>query len=451
MTQRNLPAPQQQRPNTAMTTSRVVSGTLTRLDNRETRTLTTWNPEEAVAWIEEAAEKGIVVTPSMMPVFPHGRGMAVSIVRITDFDAQGTQLYPIPGSNKLGLHKNVLDEIGRGFAIDWPPDWTFREPFTLPGAQSEDPRDKDPYCIKITVCGRYKRFDGTWATLPALTKEIDLREGSAEVEQIRTRQAASNQNNPTLAKSKADAEIGQLRKFIRAHAQTKARLQVIRTLVRSSYTLDELRKGPFYVFSSVWTGRSDNADIDFMLAQGALDMEKEGRAMLYAGTAVPAPKALPEVSERPYTDDAEMVAYNEAMKGQTAAEGTTPPADPVASTAAAAPSDEPKQCTPDQCFGRLSSAHVKACFAPLPEQLMTSTAQTSAPPPAAPWIITDGGCTGLAVTDEKVTPEMLSSLLDFYIDRLEGNAELGEAEIKRLKAKRDHVETELQRRGVIPS
>ncbi len=417
--------------------SRQVSGTLTRLtDHQETSLLVTHDAEQAIMWIEEASTRGHIVTPSMSPVFPHGRGVAVSVVRITDFSPQGTQLYPIPGSSNLGLHKNVLDEIGRGFSVDWPPEWTFREPFTLPG-QQEDPRDKDPYCIKITVCGRFKKFDGTWSTLPALTKEIDLREGSAEIEQIRTRQAQKEPNNPVLAKSKADAEIAQLRKFIRAHAQTKARLQVIGTLVRRSYSKEELTK-PFYVFSSVWTGRSNDPEIDRMLAQGALDMEKDSRALLYGGS-VAAPKELPPVSDAPYNADAELVAYEEALAKSGSADPETLSAEPAQTT-------QQPQCSPDVCHGK-GAAHVKACYETAPSPVVASQPTTA--PPADSWIITDGAMEGVAISDPQVTPAHLSSLLDLYTTNLESGGDLSEADVERLKTKRRHVEAELTRRGVM--
>jgi hypothetical protein len=465
---RNLPATQQR---TGQGLQRREPVQLTRLGtNQQTRELVTFDPQEAVSWIDEASTIGHIVTPSMTPIFPHGHGVAVSVVRITDFDSQGTQLYPIKGAKNLGLHKNVLDEIGRGYGIDWPREWTKREPFTLPGALTEDPRDKDPHCIKVTVCGRFKRFDGNWFTLPALTKEIDLRDGSDEVKEIYQTQydkevgalppnatSEAKARAEAIARRKAEKEVAQLRKFIRAHAQTKARLQVIGTLVRRSYTREELEK-PFFIFSSVWTGRSLNPDIDMMLAQGTLKMEMESRALLYGGTPAADPKALPSVSEQPYQEDAEMLAYEQALKENTPPPcnihvdgfGWSPASEPLTTTTAASP-DGPRQCTPDECFGK-GSIHVKACYQEVvPAGAATSPTPTAAAAPApraeTAWIITDGPMVGIAVSDPKVSNDALSSLVDFYSDAINQGEGLSEDSIGRLQRKLNHVVAELERRG----
>lgn len=426
--------------------TRQVSGKLTRLsDHTEAKELSTINPEEAALWLEEAHKQGHVVSPATsMPIFPHGRGVQVSIVRITDFNPQGTQLYPIPGSPNLGLHKNVLDDIGRGYGIDWPPEWSVDVPFSRPG-QPPDPRDADPWVVQWRVCGRIRKFDGGWMTLPAMTKEVDLREGSAEIEQIRTRQADKALQYGTGTKEqrleeghkKANAEIAQIRKFIKSHAQTKARLMVIGTLVRRSYSKEELSL-PFFVFQGIWVGRSDNPKIDEMFARGAIEMEQAARGILYGGSPE-APPQLPPVSEEPYQEDAELVAYNEALTAESV-ELETIPAESV-ETATQQP-----QCSPEVCYGK-GAAHVKACY----ETAASSSPSqpTASAPTAEAWVITDGAMKGVAINEPQVTLAHLSSLLDFYVTKLESNDDLSEADVERLKTRRRHVETELTRRGVI--
>lgn len=418
--------------------SRMVSGTLTRLsDNEETRQLSTYNADEGALWLEEAATKGHVVAPSMsIQMFPHGRGLAVSIVRVTDFNSQGTELYPIQGSSNLGLHKNVLDNIGRGYAIDWPREWSVDLPFTKPGALQPDPRDEDPWVVQWQVCGRVRKLDGGWTTLPAMVKEVDLREGSAEIEQIRVRQAdkavsdlppnatqAAIDQRLAFGKKKADAEIAQIRKFIKSHAQTKARLMVIGTLVRRSYSKEELQK-PFYVFSSIWVGRSDNPEIDKMFAQGAMEMEMSARGVLYGGAE---PAQLPAVSDQPYQEDAEMVAYNRAMaEGEAGAATETGPTE--VST---------KQCAPGKCLGMEPGAvHVPQCFgAPAPEP--------------EPWVIPQGRgpAAGLKVNDPQISAPLFESMRTFYQLQIE-DAETPDLTRQGLLEEQKFLEAEIKRRGL---
>lgn len=452
----------QRAPNQGLQQARPMTGKLTRLeDHRETDQLSTINPEQAALWLEEAHTKGHVVSPaSSMPIFPHGRGVQVSIVRVTDFNPQGTQLYPIPGSGNLGLHKNVLDDIGRGYGIDWPKEWSVDVPFSRPG-QPPDPRDADPWVVQWQVCGRIRKFDGGWMTLPAMTKEVDLREGSAEVEQIRTRQQdkALKDNSGYMqgwtreqrieeGVRRANAELAQVRKFIKSHAQTKARLMVIGTLVRRSYSKEELQF-PFYVFQGIWVGRSENPEIDKMFAEGAMKMEQEARGMLFGQTTEPVPQ-LPPVSDQPYQEDADMIAYEEAMRQATT--GTPPPIDPPATATAVSP-DAPRQCTPDECFGK-GSAHVKACYQQMPNSAPPATAvpspqtESDAPQVDPPWIIADGKLTGIPINDPRVTDSDLGSLIDLYTSWLERD-DLAEDAVGRIKRKLGHVQAEVSRRGLV--
>lgn len=422
--------------------TRQVTGTLTRLPNRGS--ITTTDYQVAADLIEEAYDIGAnVVAPGSPTIMPEGYGVVVTRIDVRDFDKYGDDLYPIQGSPKLGLHKGILDDIGRGYGLDWPPEWTFVEPYP-----EGDPRNNDPFCIKITVCGRYKDYDGGWKTLPPQTKDIDLREGSAEVEQIRTRHAynetkelpkdatpEAKERCLEIARRKADAELAQNRKFLRSYAQTKARLMVIGTIVRRAYTLEQLKKG-FFCVKVVQTWQSKDPVYKKAFADAIVKRELESSAVLYGQREQP--KALPPVSDAPYNADAEMVAYEEAL----AESGVTDPETPSGSTQAAT---QQQQCTPDACYGK-GAAHVKACYetAPSPATQPATTA-----PAGEPWVITDGPMKGIPVTDQRVTNDHLESLLDLFTSHLEGSGDLGEDDVSRIKAKRRHVEAELTRRGVL--
>lgn len=389
--------------------TRPVSGTLTRLPDQGGISTADFN--QANAWLNEAASVGHVVAPAMsIPVQPEGYGVAVTRLQVKDLNTQGNDLYPIKGGNKLGLHKGFLDDIGRAYGCDWPPAWTFPEPYP-----TGDPRNFDPHCIKITVAGRYKDYDGSWKTLPPLTKEIDLRDGGDEVLAILQLQEdkalynlGSNASAEAVARAKAEgrkkavAEIAHARKFIRAYAQTKARLQVIGTLVRRSYTLDELKK-PFFIFKTIFTGRSDNPEIAKIYAQRIADREFGASSLLY-GASASEPRALPPVSDEPYPEpeDAGVVA-----------EVTTEDRQPA--------EDVERFCTADVCYGDETDGHMKACKGKVKGQVAESKTENLALP--EDWIVPKedfsqhGG-----VPVDKLSDAALSSMFDgcvMILDRKE--------------------------------
>jgi hypothetical protein len=417
MSQRN---PQQQglqttRPAQGELTKAVpMSGKLTRLPERGS--ISTSDPNQATRWIEDAFEFGIPVVPfgNSVPLMGPGYGVMVTPVYITDFDKFGTQVYPIQGSPKMGIHKGPMDDIATGCGFDWPVPWTFVEPFP-----EGDERNRDPRCIKITVAGRYKDVDGSWKTLPPQTKEIDLREGSAEVHQIRTRHLdkqlsdlppnateAAIAQRTALANKKADAELDQNRKFIRSYAQTKARLMVIGTRMRRAYSVEELKKGPFYCFKIIQTWRSENPATQARFDQAIIDRELGASNMLYGTPVGAAPRELPPVSNEPYPDQPEQVDAG------VVAEATAEPEvvqEPEATT-----------CSPGRCIGLRSLTHLEGCF---PQQEKSATPQTTKDDNT--WVIPGKGpARGLKITDPKVTPDTLLSLLKEYGDALNPQGDL---------------------------
>lgn len=330
--------------------ARVVSGTLTRLPNKGS--ISTADPNQASQWIDDAYQQtGLVAAPfgNSVPLMPPGYAVSVTPVQVTDFNDgfDGTQIYPIKGSRtKKGLLKTVMDDLATGMGFDWPPQWTWVEKFG-------DERDQDRLCQKITVCGRYKDVDGSWKTAAPQTKEIDLREGSDEVNEIRARQLTkalsdlppnatpdARAERERLGKRNADAELAGPRKFIRSYAQTKARLMVIGTKVRRSYTIEELKKGPIYCFRVVQTWRSDNPETQARFDQAIINREMGSSAMLFG--AAPAARELPPVSDQPYPEDAGVVGEAKLEQGQEQ-------------------SSEPQYCTPEVCHMDNSDGHIRAC------------------------------------------------------------------------------------------
>jgi hypothetical protein len=342
------------------------------------------------------------------------------------------------------LHKAPLDAIGRGYGVDWPREWSRDEKFG-------DERDRDPYCKKVSVAGRYRDADGEWKTLPPLEKEIDLREGSAEVVQIRANQEyketkdlppdatpQAREQRLRIARRKADTEIAQLRKFIGMHARTKARLAVIRTIVRGSYTLPELQAGPFRIFRVIknFKAPADRPDLQAKIDDAAVQRLMGSSEMLYGATI--SQRALPPVSDddSPPPEDAGVVVDIEPQ--QT---GGSEPTNPKIE-----PESPAKQCTPQKCYGADPAAlHVNACYGTVTE---TKPAEEEKPV----WKITRGSARGLAVDDRRVTPETLLDLRKYFITELDPNgpdfASLSDERKDLLSGEMREVVQELRRRGI---
>lgn len=449
-----------------------MTGTLTKLPQRGS--ISTTDPNQASQWIEEAYEiSGLVLAPfgNSVPVMPPGYGISVTPVPVTDFNDSfdGTEIYPIKGSKtKKGLLKGVLDSCATGMGFDWPPQWTWVEKFN-------DERDHDRLCQKITVCGRYKDVDGSWKTLPPQTKEIDLREGSSEVEEVRTRHLlkqmydlprdatdAAKAERTKIAKRNADAELAQNRKFIRSYAQTKARLMVIGTRMRRAYTIEELKRGPFYCFRVIQTWRSDDPETQKQFNAAIIEREMASSRALYGEAPVAVVShQLPPASDERYPEpddtgvpprDAGVVSdigdsANETAAGQgdgretsmTTVEGQQTQSQP-----------QPKQCTPIRCFGADPAAqHVNACYQP-------AAGETGTEPEVVeeeqPWKITRGQARGLSVTSDKVRVETLIELRNYYLTELDPNGpdfkEMLDEKKDLLSGELKEIIKEMRRRGI---
>lgn len=408
-----------------------MTGTLRRLPERGGSTA---DPNQATQWIDEAyQESGLVAAPfgNSVPMMGPGYAVSATPVQVTDLNDgfDGTQIYPIKGSKtKKGLYRTVMDDLATGMGFDWPPQWTWREKFN-------DERDHDRLCARVTVCGRYKDVDGSWKSAAPQTKDIDLRESyidtngqvkvPSEVEEIRTRHLQKQMSdlppNATeeakeerrrIAKRNADAELAPLRKYIEAHATTKARLRVIATKVRRSYTIEELRRGPIWCFRVVQTWRSDNPETQKRFDDAIIEREMGSSRMLYgetpSGRETATPRALPPVSDEPYPEpqDAGVVNGNDAPAGESpAGQG-----DGSESSATAVQGQE----TPDQTNQRQCSVetgclgpepgvkHILACYGkaePEPEQTQTGESEVD----EQPWVLQQGPARNLPVNDPKVT------------------------------------------------
>ncbi len=211
-----------------------------------------------------AGRAHLIAPATACDVIPEGCAVALSVVSI-DVEAE---TYDV-GMGKRALSKAALDRIGAAAGISWDATQSRR---------LDDGRDPH-YCVYYAV-GSYRHFDGVEVQITG-TKEMDLRDGSPQVEALEERARAKGKT--------ADAQVREMRLHILAHAESKAKLRATRSIgIRSSYTREELAR-PFVVAKLMFTGQSDDADIRRMFAAKRADAMLGGHRALY-GVAPAAPQ-----------------------------------------------------------------------------------------------------------------------------------------------------------------
>jgi hypothetical protein len=288
--------------------------------------------------LEAAASQCHLVSPAMScGALPEGCAVALSTVRID----VAAETYPISGgdgesasSAKVGLSKTGLDKIAAAAGISWDPERSHRLD------DGRDPR----YC-SFVACGSYRHFDGREIVLQG-TKEMDLRDGSAQVEALHERyraklkrwEASGKRGYPPKA---PDAQIREMRLHILGHAETKARLRAIRALgIRTSYTTQELAK-PFVVARLMFSGQTDDPELRRTFAV------MQAQAMLASSRALYGDAAIARASAVPQFRPAPAPALGRGQLDDDD-EGAPSPAAETALEAQPAPAAAPAEAAPPQ-------------------------------------------------------------------------------------------------------
>lgn len=214
--------------------------------------------------LQFAADNFHLVSPTTTcGVVPEGCNVVLSVVHIDP-----AETYDV-GFGKLAPSKTALQKIAQCAGISWDPVQSRRL----------DDGSHPHYCYYLAV-GKMRHLDGTEVQLVG-SKEMDLREGSAQVQKV----LESNK------KGNGEAQLRDMRAFILGHAETKAQLRAIRSMgVRSSYTRQELER-PFVVARLMWTGQSEDAELRRLFALKQADKMLSAASALY-GAPPPAPAAL---------------------------------------------------------------------------------------------------------------------------------------------------------------
>lgn len=215
-------------------------------------------PTEIASYFEKAQEVGHFVSPATVaPRPPEGCAVVVSGVLVDQEEIRAIlewkpsreeryppyalykETYKIPGGNKVGLGKVVLDKIAGAAGISW-------------GGPREGRTDdgSDPHYVSYRAVGTFRDLGGQIRTIEA-DKEIDLRDGSALCEEMRGRGKDADK----------DKELRQARLNILSLAQSKARNRVVRAMgLRTSYEPKDLLK-PFLVARLQFTGQTEDPEL----------------------------------------------------------------------------------------------------------------------------------------------------------------------------------------------
>lgn len=219
-----------------------------------------------------AAQMHLVSPATHCGMLPEGCGIAISVVHVdpnADKDGPG-EVYKVGG--KLGLSGTTLKKIGAAAAIDWDM-----------GQSGRLDDGRDPHYCHYRAVGIVRNFDGSARTVSGEV-EMDAREGSPQLDEIRTK-----------AKDRpdgGDSQILELRKFLLRHAETKAKLRAIADMgVKRAYTPAELQK-PFAVARLMWTGQTKDPELRRIFATKQMDAMVGSAAALY-GRREGGPAALP--------------------------------------------------------------------------------------------------------------------------------------------------------------
>lgn len=219
--------------------------------------------------LRSMAQSFHLVTPTTsVPSLPLGCGIAVSYVTA---DTNSDDVYSV-GGKKVGISGHVLNRIAGAAGIDWDP----RESGRLDDGSN-------PHYCHFRAVGYVRNFDLSVRTLTGEV-EMDARDGSPQIDEIR-KKAAAREAEPNY-KGKQDggaSQILELRKFLLRHAESKAKNRAIAGLpgVKRSYHPQELDR-PFAVARLMWTGQvAGNPELEQRFAIMGAEKMLDGMAAMY--------------------------------------------------------------------------------------------------------------------------------------------------------------------------
>lgn len=250
-------------------------------------------------FVEQIAARVHLLSPVVsLDHIPEFWSCAVRYVRVDSREAAGevyVQEWQGSGQSRapktVSLTKVSLDKIAAAAGISWHP--------TL-SARLDDA--SDPHYCHFRAVGYHTGLDGRTRLLPPGEKETDLRDGNPSIytddpkrmAHEYDRQAGRYTNrvlNAGFLKGWSQDRLDQARTHILAMTQSKAMNRVIRSLgVKHKYTPTELEAKPFAVVTLVYTGRSEDPELQRLAKLKMLERADSAADALF-GPAPRAPRA----------------------------------------------------------------------------------------------------------------------------------------------------------------
>lgn len=182
-----------------------------------------------------------------LDMVPEFHEVALKVCTISPDPNRG-EVYPQEGG-KLAPTKVALDRIAAAAGIHWDP---------LRSGRLDDGSERH-YC-HFRAVGRVKDLDGGWRILSA-EKEVDLRDGNPTIFDPENTHGGQNVE-PGFRRGWSSRRLAGAREHILALAESKAKNRVVRSLgMKQTYTAAELAM-PFVVPCLVFTGRSDDPELE---------------------------------------------------------------------------------------------------------------------------------------------------------------------------------------------
>lgn len=248
------------------------------------------DPAAVTAHLRQLAVDHHIVSPATnIDVLPPGCGVAVNYVLVDPSTEKGgpKEVYAI--GDALGLSGTTLAKIGAAAGVDWDASQSGRLD-----------NGSDPHYCHFRAVGHVRNFDLSHRTITGEV-ELDARENSPQIEEIRTKAGKRKKKGPNDFNDGGASQILELRKFLLRHAESKAKNRAIASMgLKRSYSEAELQK-PFAVCRLMFTGKTDNPEYERMFAEKTADAMIGGMVSLYGRPApqpAPAPHALSSAPQR---------------------------------------------------------------------------------------------------------------------------------------------------------
>lgn len=228
--------------------------------------------------LAELSQNFHLVSPaSSVDFLPEGFGVSTSFVQV-NVAKDAADTYEV--GDKVGLSMDTLKRIAAAAGLEWHT-----------GASGRLDDGSDPHYCHYRAVGRVKNFDGSWRVVTGEV-EMDLRDGSPQVEEIREK-ARARARKTGKSNDDGDSQIREIRKFLLRHAESKAKNRAIADMgVRRAYRKEELAK-PFAIARLVWTGHSDDPELRRIFAEKMADSALNAQHTLYGTTTGGAAPQLP--------------------------------------------------------------------------------------------------------------------------------------------------------------